>query len=209
MPPLVIPPKLTEEFATVLAVWNSGGETRRVDSLLLSWIKYEKQLRRLFCFLVFQHPEIDKGRISELVDVLADNGKLYPHTHIAAIAELGVKSVRELLGARYDELAGEMRRIKDIRNKLMHGLMTGMSIKSPQIEHDVRWIVRWMDVLADAADGEFGYDGLGRNTFTKAKKASVIVEKYPFKDAPTFEKWLDKVTRNKKTLPRNGGTELG
>jgi hypothetical protein len=55
---LVIPPALKQEFATIDALWASGAETRRVDSLLLSWIKYEKQLRRLFCFLVYQHPKV-------------------------------------------------------------------------------------------------------------------------------------------------------
>lgn len=55
---LSIPAALKQEFATVEAIWHSGAETRRVDALLLCWIKYEKQLRRLFCFLVFQHSRI-------------------------------------------------------------------------------------------------------------------------------------------------------
>ncbi len=56
---LVIPAQLKEEFATVETVWHSTGKTRRVDALMLSWVKYEKELRRLFCFFVFQHPKID------------------------------------------------------------------------------------------------------------------------------------------------------
>lgn len=196
--PLSISARLEEEFETVVAVWNSCGETKRVDCLLLSWIKYEKQLRRLFCFLVYQHPDVDEDRISEIVDVLADNGNLYPHTHIAAIKALGVKSVAELLGGRHEALAASMTDIKKIRNKLMHGLVTGKSIPSPQLERHVRSIIQWVEALADAAHSEFGYDGLGRNTFSKAKKASVVVGDYPFKDAATFEDWLNKVSGNKK-----------
>ena len=50
---LIIPGKLKEEFATVEALWNTTAETKRVDCLVLSWVKYEKQLRRLFSFLCF------------------------------------------------------------------------------------------------------------------------------------------------------------
>jgi hypothetical protein len=57
---LNIPETLRVEFSTVQALWDSEAETRRVDALILSWTKYEKQLRRLFCFLVFQHPKIDR-----------------------------------------------------------------------------------------------------------------------------------------------------
>src|ERR1019366_4748399 len=53
---LVIPDALKDEFATVEVLWYSNAETKRVDSLALSWIKYEKQLRRLFTFFIYQHP---------------------------------------------------------------------------------------------------------------------------------------------------------
>lgn len=68
---LTIPARLSEEFSTVAALWNSSGTTRRVDALVLSWVKYEKQLRRLFCFLVFQHPNITDGKIDGIIAVLA------------------------------------------------------------------------------------------------------------------------------------------
>lgn len=77
---LVIPERLTQEFATVHAVWQSEAATRGVDALLLSWIrlllswiKYEKQLRRLFSFLVFQHPAMSGEKSAEAVVVLVGN----------------------------------------------------------------------------------------------------------------------------------------
>ena len=41
---LRIPESLKEEFETVELIWQSNAKTRRVDALLLCWIKYEKQL---------------------------------------------------------------------------------------------------------------------------------------------------------------------
>jgi len=98
---LSIPAKLEMEFATVGACWNSQGTTRRVDSLVLSWIKYEKQLRRLFCFLIFQHPKIDKKQIDKVISILAENRRLYPETFVKGIAALKVRPVPDLLGQNY------------------------------------------------------------------------------------------------------------
>ena len=104
MAKLIIPPLLTQEFATVEAVWNSPGSTRRVDSLLLSWVKYEKQLRRLFCFIVFQHSGLTPADIESVVGILAANNKLYPETFITGIEELSARKVAVLAGPRYAAL---------------------------------------------------------------------------------------------------------
>ena len=45
---LILPPCMKVEFATLEAVWHSTAQTRRVDALVLAWVKYEKQLRRFF-----------------------------------------------------------------------------------------------------------------------------------------------------------------
>src|SRR5260370_42338688 len=129
---LAIPAQLQEEFATVETLWHSTGKTRRVDALMLSWVKYEKQLRRLFCFFVFQHPKITANQIDAVITVLAENRNLYPETFIAGIKALGVMSVPDLLGRSHGELWPQITRIKKYRNKLMHGQITGQNIKSPQ-----------------------------------------------------------------------------
>lgn len=188
---VVFPDSLKAEFATIDALWRSNAETRRVDSLLLAWVKYEKQLRRLFCFLVYQHPRINSKHIDSLITVLAKNRKLYPETFTKAIGRLGVKSVPMLVGPEYRNLSAELQRIQRVRNKLMHGQITGLKIKSIQLERDVRSIVEWVSLLAAGAQTELGYDGLGRNTFKQAK--SVVqqsVAKYPFSTVKEFGVWL-------------------
>jgi hypothetical protein len=193
---LAIPAQLQEEFATVETLWHSTGKTRRVDALMLSWVKYEKQLRRLFCFFVFQHPEIDADKIDQVIAVLAENSQLYPETFIAGIKALGVTSIPDLLGSRHAKLWSEIARIKQYRNKLMHGQITGQNIKSPQLERDVLWIVEWVGCLATAADGTFGYDGLKRNTYSVARSTSKIaVGKYPFTTAAELKTWLSALAK--------------
>ena len=192
---LNIPTPLKHEFATVEILWNSNATTRRVDALLLAWTKYEKQLRRLFCFLVFQHQNFDEAQIDPIIGVLAKNRNLYPETFIDGINALGVESVSDLVAARYEQLWKEIVRIKKYRNKLIHGQITGLGIKSIQLERDTLWIVEWVSCLAAGAENKFGYDGLRRNTYRQAKATSKIaVANYPFTTPSELKKWLAKLT---------------
>ncbi len=193
-----VPATLKDEFATVETLWCSTAKTRGVDTLILCWTKYEKQLRRLFCFLVFQHPGFSKDQINEVIADLADNGHLYPETFIEGIRALGVASVPDLLGSRHAELSREIARIQKYRNKLIHGQITGLGIKSYQLERDVRWIVEWISCLATAAESTFGYDGLRRNTYHAAKATpKITVTKYPFTSPAELKTWLSKLTKKR------------
>jgi len=193
---LTIPDALTSEFATVQSLWRSSAETRRTDALLLAWVKYEKQLRRLFCFLVFQHSAISESSIDEVISAMAQNSKLSPETFLKGIEALGVPPVPAIMGAHYDRLWPEIQRIKQIRNKLMHGQITGQGIRSSQLERHVVTIVDWIACLANAADSAYGYDGLKRNTFRAAKSAiPIVVTAYPFGDVRAFTSWLRTVAK--------------
>lgn len=188
---LVIPEALKVEFATVEAIWHTAGETRRVDSLVLSWVKYEKQLRRLFSFFVFQHPKITADKLDEVIAAFAENSKLYPESFISGIEKLGVTPLQKLMGDTYTRLWPEITRIKKYRNKIMHGQHTGQNIQSAQLEKDVIYLINWISSLAQAADGAFGYDGLRRKTYVAAKtSANVPVQQYPFSNPTELKKWL-------------------
>jgi hypothetical protein len=188
---LLIPEKLKVEFATVESLWVSSAQTRRTDSLLLTWVKYEKQLRRLFCFLVFQHSSITEQTIDSVITTLAENRNLNPRTFMAAIKALGVLPISKLLGKDHTHLSRDVARIQKIRNKLMHGQITGQKIRSSQLEKDVMLLINWVSCLADGAETAFGYDGLSRNTFRKAKSvAKINVSKYPFGNVSEFKSWI-------------------
>ena len=188
---LDIPPALKIEFATVEAVWNSGAETRRVDALLLSWVKYEKQLRRLFSFFVFQHPAITADKIDSIISAFAANRNLNPETFISGIKTLGVTPLPKLLGDSHTKLWPEITRIKKYRNKIMHGQHTGQGITSSQLEQDVILLIKWISSLAQAAHDAYGYDGVKRNTYVAARQsAKLSVERYPFSTAAELKNWL-------------------
>jgi len=188
---LVIPEALRVEFATVESLWNSDAETRRVDALALSWIKYEKQLRRLFSFFVFQHPGLSKAQLDGVISAFAENRNLYPETFILGIKRLGAMPIPALMGDSYRRLWPEIKRIKRYRNKILHGQHTGENIKSDALERDVILLVEWISALANASIPVFGYDGLKRNTFSAAKAAPVSVKgSYPFSTPSELKDWL-------------------
>jgi hypothetical protein len=200
---LTIPKLLKKEFQTVEAVWLSGAETLRVDSLLLSWVKYEKQLRRLFSFLVFQHPAFTKKEIDEIISLMAERYDLTPEVFHMAIDRLGIVTIETLVGATYSQRLSEMQRIRKIRNKLMHGQITGLGIPSSQLEQDVLHVIQWISGVAIGAEKAFGYDGLRRNTFIHAKTATPLaVSKYPFAKVNELQNWLEMVIKETKKARR-------
>ncbi len=66
-----------EEFVTVDAVLASDGATRGVDAFGLSLIKAERQIRRLFTYLVFQSPMFGPQHILELRKALGASRRVY------------------------------------------------------------------------------------------------------------------------------------
>ncbi len=181
------------EMATVDAVLASGATTRRTDAFVLTWVKMEKQLRRLFSFLVFQHPNFSKSDEKALVKIFVDHKKLYAHTFVQCIDLLGSSAVKDLVGADYAQYQTEIARIKKYRNKIMHGQITGQNLQSPQLERDVKLLRDWIQAVAIGAQKAFGYDGVARNTFIKAKSVPAIAKiKYPFSTVSEFKAWLDK-----------------
>jgi hypothetical protein len=191
---LIIPEALKEEFATIENIFAGNGKTKGVDALLLSWIKYEKQLRRLFSFFMFQHPAVTKESRDEVIFEFAKNRNLNPSSLIKAIKKLGVTTIPILLGEKHQTLCTEILRIKEYRNKLVHGQLTGKSIESPQLKQDLRHIIAWIDALAQAAEMAFGYDGLKRNTYKYAKNtAPIYVQNYPFSNLEELKIWVSKL----------------
>jgi hypothetical protein len=73
----------------------------------------------------------------------------------------------------------------------MHGQITGRGLSSDYLERDVIVMVDWIHSLGKSARVEYGYDGVGRNTYRHAKAGGTqIVQKYPFNTHDEFESWL-------------------
>jgi len=180
-----------DEFSTVDAVLACGGSTRRVDALALCWIKKEKQLRRLFCYLVYQAPYVSEKNRDDYIAVMALNKNLYAESFIRGFDALCPIPLRTTVGGGYDRYMADIDRIKRYRNKILHGQITGLNLTSRKLETDVTLLRQWVIIVAESCLATIGYDGVGRNTFRKARDATrFVVPNYPFTTVGTFDTWL-------------------
>lgn len=85
-----LPVVCKQEFATVELLLRSNTKTRTVDALILSLAKYEKQLRKLLCFLLFQNPAVTNASFHSFNKVIFDKKNLFPDNTIKAIDDLQV-----------------------------------------------------------------------------------------------------------------------
>lgn len=190
-------PLLEAEFESVMIILNSRATTKTVDAFVLSWVKLEKQLRKIFCFLIYQQSTIDRTNYEQLVNVLVKNPKLSPRTFIAAIDLICTTTVRQMIGDDYEKLRVHLSRIRDQRNKIAHGMVTGKGISSKSLELDISILIDWITKLAQGAKLAIGYDGLVRNTFRSSKTSNIIaVSNWPFDSIATFEVWLTSLSND-------------
>lgn len=97
----------SDEFSTVDILLQSDAESRAVDAFVISWVKLEKQLRRLTSNLIFQHSIFESG-VSEH-EAMLRNAILKKRTAnhdrlIGAIYRLSGHSVKDLVGNQYQPL---------------------------------------------------------------------------------------------------------
>src|SRR5690348_15898509 len=105
-----------EEFATVQTILSLRAVTSRVDAFALTWIKVEKQLRRLFAYLVFLDAKITRENREEYELVMVENKNLSFESLIDCFNELSPVSLADIVGAAFAEFWGHMQRIRGYRN---------------------------------------------------------------------------------------------
>jgi hypothetical protein len=156
------------EFATVDAVLATRAETRCVDAFALSVIKAERQLRKLFTYLVFQSPSFSKADVPALRKSLVDNRKVYYDGFIRGIDAISPQPVAVLVGVRHDALRNRLSEAVMIRNKIFHGQLTDRALSADDLLSFVTALREWCDHLASGGLRAFGYDGFARNSFQKS-----------------------------------------
>src|SRR5262245_35928915 len=154
---------LDKELVTVEAVRSSGGTTWRVDAFTLMWVKAEKQLAHLFYFLVFRSPAVSDANREEYVKAVVENRRLEFKSLIKCFDALSSTSLAVIVGSEYDELLKHIKRMREYRNKLLHGQFTGQKIESRQIEKDIAILRGWIETLAHSCNRAIGYDGIARD----------------------------------------------
>jgi len=188
------------EFETVEQILASNATTRRTDAFILTWVKMEKQLRRLFTFLAFQNPSFKYDDIDEFINVIVKNNHLYFYSFQKLInkllnIDLGEEingNLKALTNIDYSTFNEEIQRIKSHRNKIMHGQITGKKLSPKQLEKDIELLRNWIIAVGNYFTSKCGYDGLGRNTFNMSKSIPRVVSNYEFNNLPELEGWINK-----------------
>jgi hypothetical protein len=157
-----------EEFSTVDSILDSRAETLAVDAFALSLIKAERQVRKLFTYLVYQSSAFNKRDARSLRETLATNKKVYFEGMIAGLDALSPVSVKQLVGARYTRLWPRFKEFAQHRNKIFHGQITVQGLSRKELLRNVSDIKAWCADLAAGATNELGCDGFVRNSFRKS-----------------------------------------
>lgn len=167
---------VSDEFSTVDLLLNSDAETRAVDAFTISWVKLEKQLRRLTSNLIFQHSAFEKGvsehktavRRAVLRKKTANHDKF-----IGAFYRLSNCSMKDLMGDQYPTLKRGTNTAYDYRKKILHGQQTGHSLSRIELEKCISSMREWCELLAVRADEHIGYDGFSRNSLRKNERTKI------------------------------------
>lgn len=155
------------EFSTVDLLLQSDAETRAVDAFTISWVKLEKQLRRLTSNLIFQHSAFEEGasehktavRRAILQKTTANHDKF-----IGAFYRLSNYSVKNLMGDQYRTLKRDTNTAYQYRKKILHGQQTGHLLTRIELERCISSMRDWCELLSVRADEHIGYDGFSRNS---------------------------------------------
>ncbi|MGJ1266635.1 hypothetical protein ACR78G_05540 [Sphingobacterium spiritivorum] len=161
-----------QDFETVDLILNSSTETRGVDAFVLSLVKAEKQIRRIFTFLIFQHSSYTIKDIGDLRKALADNNKVYFVGFLKGVDLILPRIVKDIYGLDYDKDIKDLLNFTKDRNKIFHGQITANGLTRGDLLEKVNHIRKWSETLGEKLKAEIGYDGFS-DSF---KKSSLILK---------------------------------
>lgn len=157
------------EFGVVDLIIQSEFKTKAVDAFTLSLIKVERQIRRIFTYLIYQHPNYAVNDILDLRKTLSDNSKMYFENFIVGIDRIYTNPVKQIYGDGYDSDFDKLKLIITHRNKIFHGQVTNESLSRAQLIKMVGEMKNWSETIALNFNTEIGYDGFKRNSYRKSK----------------------------------------
>ncbi len=158
------------EFKSVDLIVESECETRMVDSFALCLIKAERQIRKIFTYLIFQSSSFKDDDINTLRETLGNFRNIYFDGFIIGINKISKKSLSELYGEKYVEDLNKIKKATKYRNKIFHGQLTSDQLSRDDLLKQVENIKSWCEKIAEIADTHYGYCGFARNSFQKSEE---------------------------------------
>ena len=156
------------EFKVVDLILASDFETRGVDAFSLSILKMERQIRKIFTHIVFQHKSFGNEDIQKLIDSLVENKIIQFKHFIPAINSLYPKTVEDIYGGNYTDSKNRVDDAEKIRNKIFHGQTTGRNLTRAELVGAVTNLRCWCANMATSFNREIGYDGFARDSYRKS-----------------------------------------
>ncbi|MET3524418.1 hypothetical protein [Mesorhizobium abyssinicae] len=161
------------EFIPVDTILASTHRTRGVDAFTLTYLRADRQVRKVFTNLVFQSDAFDHRLSRELRQTLHDADDLSFKGLDKGIAVLAGKTLADMVGAEHARLMKVLWTAKGYRNKLFHGQLPDQFVSTNEfieIERDIR---QWCRLLATGAQLHTGYNGFA-DSHRKTKRPEIV-----------------------------------
>ena len=152
------------------------------DAFILLYMRFERQCRKLFVWLLVHHYGI---RFS-LVEKLLSGGKWGAEKFIQGFDKLSTRGNFEKIvissgGLSLDEFKMLKRKflqaeIREHRGKIVHGSLTGERLESERLADYCKDLVGWLNAVAAAMGAIYGYDGVSplKDTITRKTKSNKL-----------------------------------
>jgi len=166
-----------DDFATIGMLVESKTRTGRTDAFIVAYAKQEKQVRRIFTYMIYQYPVFNLGNFKEIVDCVVSKRYLDFDNFIKGFDALYPKSFETVVGsALYTSFVNvDFPRIKDFRNKIIHGQPTGQSLDLDDLKHEIEIIKNWCLQVAETMKTEICFDGFEWNSFKKCTEKDLVL----------------------------------
>jgi hypothetical protein len=191
-----------QEFRTVDILLPSDTTTGRTDAFIIAWVKCEKQVRKIFTYLVYQLPAFSSKDRQSIIDTIAANNGLYLDNFIIGFNHLYPTSFQAIVGADYSRLKAELVDIKKYRNKILHGQPTGANLSPKQLTAYTKTMREWCSVVTAAMLPELGFGGFERNSFRKnTSKDLSSTYRHSITDIASLKDFMKKHMKEPTKLP--------
>ena len=138
-----------QDFSTVDLILRSDFETRGVNAFILSFIKCEKQARRIFTYLVFQNPTYTSSDYTQLRSTLSNNRRLYFSNFINGIDRISPLPLNDIYGNDYQADYAYLTQFASDRNKIFHGQVTLDGLSRQDLIDRIILIKKWCKNLGE------------------------------------------------------------
>ena len=182
------------EFEVSAYLLNSNNESRAIDSFSLSLLKIEKQIRKIFTHLIYQYECFKPSDNKKIINILSANKNIYFRHLIIGINLIYFKEIKDIYGVGYEVDYNYICNLKNFRNKIFHGQLTGQELSRTELTEFVTIMKRWSKQISESFQDEINYDGFERNSLKKSKKDFSSLLKYKITNIEDLEKLLIEMT---------------